>query len=145
MGVNFTQYCILGLEVDCDELKVVTSPEKYESQPRYNTKTGEITHRECVVIQEEQSHYEFLGCVDECIYELGLQLEDMYDIDFIYDNDCNVMYLGKKLGDEYDCGRVDLLSGYENIPTVVEWSKELAKTLHCNLDDITLNFTSHVG
>lgn len=36
MGVNYSQYCILGICVPQEELEVELSPEETESQPRYD-------------------------------------------------------------------------------------------------------------
>lgn len=146
MGVNYTQHCILGYGGDLEDYKVVIEDKQYEKQPRYDTKTGEISHYENVLVKNEESHYKLFGCENEYGYELLEDLSRKYKLNVGFDfYNAADFAIGYHLGDGKDCGRVDLIEGVVDVDWVVEKRKELADILNCSVEDIKIHFLSNVG
>ena len=143
MGVNFTQHCILGLQVEADDILVVTQPAKYEEHPRYNTVNGKVTHMQKVLVQDEQAYYKFLGCQNESLWELGEDIAEKYGLDFTCDEE--TLSIGISIGENQDCGRVDLIEGSEPIEYLHDVAIEVAGKFGCSPDKIALHFVTNVG
>lgn len=108
MGIDYRQYCIIGIKVPIDDLKVVTSSAVYEEQNRYDPKTGKVKGTERVLVKDEESHYKWDGKVYE-------EYDDLCQIEFdksigtgTYFID-NHIYFGYLVDADEDCGRVDLI------------------------------------
>jgi hypothetical protein len=124
MSVNYTQICIIGLEFDIEELKVVDKEALYEAQNRYDSSTGKIVKTENVKIKDEECHYEFMGES----YEYLEDIEDKYeDISIIIDG--NSLFFGISLGETCDYGRATLIEDNIPIPTFLNEVEKLVKIL----------------
>ena len=150
MGVDYTQYCILGIRLDVDDIKIVTDEEVYEDQPRYNTKTGEMTKMVSILVKEEQYHYEYAGFTDECLWDLGEQIEKKLDDENIsvqhggeYDSS---IYIGKKIGESSEgyC-KADLLDGSIDLEDLFLDAEKMAVELEVDPSKIELHFVKHIG
>ena len=141
MGINYTQYAIIGVEFDIDSLLVIDSPAVYEEQKRYDTKTGKVIKTEKVLVKEEESHYEFDG---EKYY-------DIWEIESKYSKEKglkamvieNTLYIGYPVGEKTDYGRADLLNErvcYSDLVDIFE----KAKIRFSNMG-VSLHFVVSVG
>lgn len=107
MSLNYTQRCIIGLEFDIEELKVIDKEALYEAQNR-----------------DEEYHYEFMGES----YEYLEDIEDKYeDMSIIIDG--NSLFFGISLGETYDYGRATLIEDNIPIPTFLNEVEKLVKIL----------------
>jgi hypothetical protein len=148
MGVNYTQHCIMGLELKYEDMKVVVSPAKYEEQNRYDNRTGKVTHTENVLVQREEYYFEAFGVKNEEFYEFVEELADKYELDSVIisgEYSETVVYVGKKIGDEYDCGRVDLLIGNYSLQELQEAQSEVERKLGVEARFVELYFGIDVG
>ena len=141
MGINYTQYAMIGIEIDVDSLLVIDSPAVYEEQKRYDTRTGKVIKTEKVLVKEEESHYEFNG---EKYY-------DLWEIESKYSKEKGLkamviehtLYIGYPLGEKTDYGRADLLNksiSYSDLVDVFE----KAKTRFSNME-VSLHLIASVG
>lgn len=106
MGVNYRQYCVIGIKIPIEDIKVVTSPAVYEEQNRYDSKTGKVKGTERVLVKHEQSHYKWDGKVYE-------EYDDLRYIKYdgsikTYDTDKHI-YFGYFIDANEDCGKADLI------------------------------------
>jgi hypothetical protein len=124
MSVDYTQKCILGLEFDIEKLKVIDKKALYETQNRYDTKTGEIIKTENVKIKDEEYHYEFMGESYQDLYSISYEYED---ISVIVDG--NSLFFGISLGETYDYGGATLIEDSISIPILLENVEKLVKIL----------------
>jgi len=85
--VDALRYCIIGIKIPVEDLKVVTSPAVYEEQNRYDSKTGKV--------YEEP-------------YDLGeIEYDDPVETYHLDD----YLYFGYMIDADEDYGRVNLLEG----------------------------------
>lgn len=106
MGVNYRQYCVIGIKISIEDIKVVTSPAVYEEQNRYDSKTGKVKGTVRVLVKHEQSHYKWDGKVYE-------EYDDLRYIKYdgsikTYGTDKHI-YFGYFIDANEDCGNVDLI------------------------------------
>jgi len=111
MGVNFTQSCILGWSFNRGQVEKELCPPEYTEQSRYDTKTGEETHKERVLIKEREYILECAGERHEEMYELAAIVADKFGLSYIMDFEEGEFFIGITLGDDFDYGRVELLIG----------------------------------
>jgi len=147
MGVNYTQSCIIGIELDYDQVKEVISPAKYEEQNRYNSRTGEVVRTESVLVKHEESVFKGFGVENECFYEFAEELAAKYELDaaVIYADYETRGYLGKRLGDSRDFGRIGFLDGNVSVTEIIKVRTEIAQKLDIKTEDVKIHFTSDVG
>ena len=108
MGVDYHQYCIIGIKILVEDLKVVTSPEVYEEQNRYDSKTGKVKGTERVLVKDEEYHYEWAGKIYEEYDDLcQIEFEDSAEA-YILDD---YLYCGYMIDVNEDHGRVNLMEG----------------------------------
>ena len=138
MGVNYYQYGIVGFTTTQGDCKKVISPAQYKEEDRYDTKTGNKTHTENILVKHEES-----------IYKLeGEEFTDFWDIldsnnfDTIYDNQGDVLFVGKALYTE-DYGKVNLLEGSYSLQDLKNMFEEVQEQFPNRI--IGLHFTNHIG
>jgi hypothetical protein len=142
MSCNFTQICIVGIAIEEDNAKVILSEAIYEDQPVYDTRTGKVLKTQRVTVKDEESHYAFDGETGYDLWTLGESLAKKYDISYTVDDD-KCLYLGYKIGDQEDCGRVDLLTGYVNVSEIR--SNQIAIESIFPDYEAAVFFVTHVG
>lgn len=121
MSVNYSQTCIIGVAIPTERLRHVLVPAKYDNQPRYDTKTGAVTHYEKVLIQREEYIYRLFSKDYEYLYEIEEGMRSKFDLDTGFNSEETMIYIGKSVGKSEDLGRVDLLSGeisFEELNTI---------------------------
>jgi hypothetical protein len=106
MGVNYQQFCIIGISIPYKDLQVTTSEAIYEEQNRYDPKTGKVVGAENVLVKEREWHVEFNGKKYDDYYDIERDYKDMFSY---MDYDCETFYLGLKIETE-DFGRADLIN-----------------------------------
>ncbi len=116
MGWTASQRCIVGISADIEELKVVDTEAIFEEQNRYDTRTGKILKTDTVLVKDEEYHYEWLGCKGQSISSLIANAEKAFKVESFEGEE--TIYLGFSLGDNVNCGRIDLLQGYVSIEEV---------------------------
>lgn len=146
MSVNYNQSCILGICLECENLLKVTQPEKSEMQNRYDPKTGVVTHQEKVIIKQEESIYVFGEHKAWYIYDLGYSITKNNDLDFVADEEQNLLYIGYKIGETTDFGRADLLEGSFTFNDLYKLVQKLdIQYDFIEADDVEIHFVTHVG
>jgi hypothetical protein len=138
MGINYDQCAIIGIELSINDLKVVDKEAVYENQNRYDTRTGKVSKIEKVLVQKEEYHYEFNSKSYDDFYSIE---NDYEDLESFYDDD--YIYLGLKIGDGKDFGRVDMLEGSLSLEEISEHFKEM-KEMFPDME-IKLYFVSKAG
>jgi|688.fasta_scaffold192940_4 hypothetical protein len=144
MGTNFEQKCIVGFILSKKELTVIDQEEQFELQSRYDTKTGKETHKEKVMIREEESYFKFVDIVADDLYNLVNMIKSDYGFEAgtFWSDDDNYLWVGYELGDTENYGRVDLLTGSLDIEVL----RELKGNLEGRFDlPIALHFITEVG
>lgn len=117
MGVDYHQYCMIGIKIPVEDLKVVTSPAVYEDQNRYDSKTGKVKGTERVLVKDEEYHYEWDGKVYEEPYDLGeIEYDDPVETYHLDD----YLYFGYMIDEDEDYGRVNLLEGELTLELIQE-------------------------
>jgi len=147
MGVDYNQKCILGWEFTTEQLEKEISPAEYTQQPRFDTQSGLETHKENVLVKERDYFLELAGFKDECLYELAGAVSDHFGLAMAVDQDDESIFTGISLGDEWDCGRVDLLIGDVQLDLIAKYIdrlKEVQEDLGTP-DSPALHFVANVG
>lgn len=140
MGINYQQYVIIGISVDLEDLKVIDKPAVYESQNRYNPKTGAVSHTEQVLVSEEESHIEFMGKSYEDYYDIAKYFRGLTQY---IDHDEKIMYLGFEPFETTDYGRADLINSELDILEFQEFVNNAQKIFPDHL--IKMYFIAEVG
>ena len=142
-GDNYEQYCILGIEIDLDEIKIIINPEKTEEQPVYDVNTGKVTHHKKVIVQREHSIYSFLDVADEDPGELGYAIEAAFPYNCSCCYDSNTLFVGYNVAHKNYFGRVCLLDDSVPISWIIEKRNELE--LKFPNHEVGLHFVTSVG
>lgn len=140
MGVNYSQYCYLGLVFDLDEIEFVESPAEYKLEDRYDTRTGKVTHQEEVLVKEEVCYYK--------INDVKFEHPDDYrakHFDARFDSYNDRIYVGYKIGNFHDYGRVDLLEGSVCLDNLTKMSDKIKEAFPEYKDKVMLHFFNSVG
>ena len=88
MGVDYVQNCVFGFAVKAEDLVVELSPEIVEEQPRYDTRTGQVSHYEKVIVKQSEEVYRFEDLEDEELYVLAKKISEKYpDLECCVDSD----------------------------------------------------------
>lgn len=143
MGTNYGQTCMVGVRFEPDDLKKIISPEEYRDEPRYDTRTGKQIRTERILVKEEDFVYEVLGVEYDDLGEVeidGLCCAENFD-----PNERDGFFIGIEIGDEYDCGRVDLLQGSISLLEISEKAKIVSEKLNVPIEDIGVHFITYVG
>lgn len=143
MGTNYSQYCMVGVRFDKDDLKKIISPIEYRDEPRYDTRTGKQIRTERILVKEEDFVYEVLGVEYDDLSEVeidGLDCRENSDPDEIGD-----FFIGLDIGDNYDCGRVELLQGSVSLGEISEKAKIVSEKLNVPIEDVGVHFITSVG
>lgn len=150
MGVDYSQLCMVGFRVSDEELLQTREDPVYEMQPRYNTKTGEKTHEEKVLVKEAEEVYSFFG-YEECnINELcEILYKPLKDVGLDVKRDGGGYYdvtglvIGISIGDYEDFGRIDMLEGSISLEKIQEIADKIKKVFPNQ--EISIEFLSYVG
>ena len=121
MGTNYGQNCMVGIRLERDDLKKVISPEEYRDEPRYDTRTGKQIKTERIIVKNEVFVYEVFGKEYDDLYEVeidGLVCRSNFDPDKRYG-----FFIGLDIGEDLDCGRVELLQGSLSLAEIAEKAK----------------------
>ena len=144
MGVNYDQYCLVGIEVEEESCRKVLKPAEYETQNRYNPRTGEVTHQEKVLVREEEYVYEFNGKeYDDYFYSFVESVASENDLRCAVDQESGFGVVGFSLGDSTDYGRADLLTGSESIKRVLDLVDRLKEIFPDH--EVSIHFVTNVG
>jgi hypothetical protein len=147
MGVNFIQYCILGWEFTRDDIEQEISPAEYQLQDRFDTKTGKVTHQENVLVKAREYKLAAAGVEADDIYDLAEGIADKYGLECGIDSDYDRFWIGFKMGETEDYGRVDLINGsvcLDDFAMSLNTLRELQADIAPD-QAIELHFGSHVG
>lgn len=134
MGINYSQYILVGTKVDKDSIKVIKEPSQYEIQNRYDTRTGKIVRQEKVLIKQEEYVFKFLNKEYDDIYEIENDFPDLKLL--IFDE---YIILGMNILNKESFDRVDLITGKFNIEQLTEFFNKVQRILpsceiNCYLD-----------
>lgn len=133
MGVNYSQYCIYGIEIARRDYERVVADPLYEEQNRYNPKTGEITHKEKVLVSDKQVQYQYDDVEAGDWYDFKELLREKFqNLDYVetcYDEDSQAIYFGFEVGEKEDLGRVDLINGYVSLNGLKSYDAELREKI----------------
>lgn len=140
MGVNYSQYCYLGLAFDLDEIEVIESPAEYRLEDRYDVKTGKVTHQEKVLVKEEVCYYK----INDVKFEHPDDYRDR-SFDTRFDSYNDRIYVGRNIGNFHDYGRVDLLEGSISIDELTKMSNKIKEDFPKYKDRVMLHFFNSVG
>lgn len=141
MGTNYGQTCMVGVRFERNALKKIISPAEYRDEPRYDTWTGKQTGTERILVKREYFVYEVFGVEYDHLY--GVEIKGLYCNDGYGEGDG--VFIGIKIGDEYDCGRVDLLQGSVSLKEISEKAKIVSEKLNVPIEDIGVHFITYVG
>jgi hypothetical protein len=139
MGTNYGQICIVGVCLKCNDIKRIISPAEYVDEPRYDTMTGKQIKTERILKKREQYVYDVLGESYDDLYYVSID-----GLKCRVDNDNN-LFVGLEIGDNYDCGRVELLQGSYSLIELLEKAKEVSEKLEVPSSDIGIHFVTYVG
>lgn len=139
MGVDYTQYCLVGVRVNVQDINVVVKEAVYEDQNRYDIKTGKITHVEKVLVKSQVSKFVFNNKEYKDIYNIENDYEDMI---FVYNYDENAFYLGIPVTDPNYYGPFHFLEGLLLKEEILELFEEASKKLN---GPVQMHFISRVG
>ena len=144
MSVNYDQYCIVGVCLDASDCKKITSEAIYEHQPRYNPKTGKETHKEKVLVKQEEYVYREFGCEDEEFDRLMVKIANKYDLNYLveYGNNEEHGYIGKCPVENSGDYNVSLIDDSATIQYINEIYVEVKDKLNCEPE---LHMFSQVG
>ena len=143
MGTNYGQTCMVGVRFERDDLKKIISPAEYRDEPRYDTRTGKQIRTERILVKREDFVYEVLGVEYDDLSEVeidGLDCRENSDPD-----ERDGFFIGIEIGDDYDCGRVDLLQGSVSLKEISEKAKTVSEKLNVPIEDIGVHFITYVG
>jgi hypothetical protein len=143
MGINYTQYAIVGVKFDTNSLLVIDSPAVYEEQKRYDTRTGKVIKTEKVLVKEEESHYEFNYKKYDDLWEIESEYSKEKETRVIIIEDG--LYIGYPIGEKtfVNYGRADLLNesvSYSDLVDIFEKAKIRFSTM-----EVSLHFVASVG
>lgn len=147
MGVNYNQYCLVGIRIDEDDAKKIIKPAEYETQNRYDPRTGKVTNTVEVLVKDEQTVYEFEGFTyDDDFYGFIESLAKKHKLDYaVNEQVCPYGVVGFSLGTQEDYGRVTLLECEEEISDIL-LSVDTLKDIFPNMEDeIEIHFVTSVG
>ena len=145
MGVDYIQNCVFGFAVKAEDLLVELSPEITEEQPRYDTRTGQVSHYEKVIVKQSEEVYRFEDLEDEELYVLAKKIGEKYP-DFeaqVYtdDNYDEVgIYVGYKLGERANDWGTCLLDGEVSMDELLNMKNSLANNFPEFQDKIKIHF-----
>lgn len=145
MGVDYVQYCVFGFSIEAEDLLVELSPEIVEEQPRYDTRTGQVSHYEKVIVKQSEEVYRFEDLEDEEVYVLVDLINKKYP-DFeaqVYtdDNYDEVgIYVGYKLGERANNWGPRLLDGEVSIDELLTMKDSLVEKFPDFKDRIKIHF-----
>lgn len=148
MGVDHVQHCVFGICLRAADLRVELSPEISEKQPRYDTKTGAITHYEKVVVKHAESMYRFEDLEEGCFFELADAIGRKYEnLESLCDGnkEDKHIYIGYSLGDNAGDWGSDLLSGEVSLHGLVNMENSLRNIFPKFEEDIKIYFFNWVG
>lgn len=152
MGFNYTQHCIFGFKLKVEDLLVELSPEVSENQPRYDTKTGKISHYEKVIIKKAQKVYRFEDIEDDWIPEFVELINEKYpglSCSYNTDNadfDTPYIYIGCNIGSmNDDWSRHKFLEGEVSIEQLLEMKNKISEYFPDFQDQIKIHFFCWVG
>lgn len=145
MGVDYVQNCVFGFFIEVEDLLVELSPEITEEQPRYDTRTGKVSHYENVVVKQSEEVYRFEDLEDEEIHILANLIYKKYP-----DLECHVgsdddyrpsgIYIGYNLGDGDNDWGTRLLDGEVSIDELLNMKNSLANNFPEFQDKIKIHF-----
>ena len=145
MGVDYVQNCIFGFAVKAEDLLVELSPEITEKQPRYDTRTGKVSHYENVVVKQSEEVYRFEDLEDEGIHTLANLIYKKYP-----DLECHVgsdddyrpsgIYIGYKLGCRENDWGACLLDGEVSMDELLNMKNSLVEKFPDFKDRIKIHF-----
>lgn len=139
MGVDYTQYCLVGVRVNVQDINVIVEEAVYEYQNRYDTKTGKITHVEKVLVKSQVSKFVFNDKEYKSISNIEYDYEDMI---FVYNYDENAFYLGIPVTDPSYYGPFHFLEGFFLKEEILELFEEASKKLN---GPVQMHFISSIG
>lgn len=128
MGWNIKQHMVVGVELEVDDIEVEVSPEIVEQQARYNTRTGEITHYETVVVKRRETTYRFLDKDFDDLEDLWGICEEL-GLQCHIDWSDNLVVIGKDVFTTDDLGRVDLCVGSTGLEHLTKMFDEVSAIL----------------
>lgn len=146
MGVNYTQNCILGFVIKAEDLLVELSPEISEEQPRYDTRTGKVSHYENVVMKQAETVYRFENLEDDWMPELVESISNKYPHLYCGYNtndpeyDTPYIYIGYQLGESNDNGNNELLDGEISLEELEVMKNNIIKQFPEFQDEIKIHF-----
>lgn len=139
MGIDYTQYCLVGVRVNIQDINVVVKEAVYEDQNRYDTKTGKITHVEKVLVKSQVSKFVFNNKEYENIYNIE---NDYKNMTFLYNYDESAFYLGIPVKEPNSYGSFHSLTGFFLKEEILELFEEASKKLN---RPVQMHFISSVG
>jgi len=152
MGTNYNQYCIVGIKLHADDIRHVVSPDEFEEQPRYDTKTGKVSHLEKVLVKKESviMKYRDFQIDYDSIFEFGEELvlhykESLPELTYVSDQDNDYVVIGLFLLSSESYGRVELLEGSSSISEIQELATQVANALNVPIEDIGLHHCYYIG
>jgi hypothetical protein len=148
MGVNYNQTCILGWAFERNDVEREVRPAEYEQQARYNTKTGEVSHYDNVLVKARDYVLELAGEKADCLWELSEAVASKFDLQCAMDHDEDTFYIGIKLGEKTNYGRADLLNGtvcMVDLAPGINRLRELQEEIAGDDPAIALHFIGSVG
>lgn len=156
MGVNYTQYAMVGVIITPEE-KVI-SEAVYRTEPRFDTKTGKQTHEEKVLVKEETVEFEYKVGSQRFISNYLEYPQELYDKIEQYNKDNDTFIIINDIYDENgsicigfnachpaDYGRVDLLEGELSLKDFMYHASYLAEAFDIDTEDVKLHFFSCIG
>lgn len=151
MSYSYYQYCILGFGIPASELEIEISPIETEDQPRYDTKTGKISHYETVVIKSGESVYRFQDLEAEHPSELAEEIEIKYPNLIAkyqngeYGNAMDFLYIGFEVGEQTDVGSINLIDGSLSLRDLSEIENQLIEMFPRYRNEIKLHLFSWIN
>ena len=146
MGISYVQKSILGVKINKEDIRTVLSDAVYEEQSRYDSKTGQETHKEKVLVKGKEEIYEFMGVKNSYFYELDYDLEKAFpDLDVLTTggyNDEECIYIGKSLNMNSNDYTFDGMDGEITIKKLMELEKEVSIILG---QEVKLYFWTYCG
>jgi hypothetical protein len=143
MSVNFTQKCIIGIKLSREDVINVVSEPIYETQSRYDIKTGKETSKSKVLVKEGEESFDFMGYSSYDLYELGEVISSNTDLNCITCGEEEYLYIGKKIGDNHDYGRADLIEGSISSYNAISAIQDVRNIFPSY--EVSLHFITHVG
>ena len=147
MGVNYRQYCMLGIKVTEDECLKVISPAIYADEPRFDTKTGKQVSTEKVLREEADEIYKWRDFESYYFGGLSFQINNEYintEIDAVEACGYGSLYIGVHISSTMDCGRVELLEGEVSLEEIEDYTQDLIQN-GFGRKEIGLHFFGSVG